>query len=374
MSYQPISISTANTTETNVKRFEKYIAETPLTLEKLRNIVPPVSLNVNGVSIVDASYVPLGLLLDSDANDPITQRSIDTARVFKVIFGDITTKVQGFVQQGDHPELLSIITVGVHADGTISVQGGRHRLTALATVIAASGLDLTSEEVRSIPVRVHLDNYSAEKVIADNCSRTVRKSENVSVQLQNLGIDPSDFNSILAGFSRPAKEVNPALLFVAFFVNAVNAQDADGTLNPAVAALSVETIADIAGSVISKFKTAYPAYKTGFNDSAWTTVVLKLAYNQLANSVNKVRETGVTNIARAASTVASSIVYDLKGNLGKEIGTPAPKVAKVKVTKEETADGEATPAKPKRERKSKASPATTEAPESSEVQEEAVPS
>jgi hypothetical protein len=340
--YKPFTVEQLGLKESDKTRLLGAIEARPLTLDGVAKLVPPVpTIMVNGTLQDISTYITLGELIDSLKNERITQRSIDPVRVTKVLIGDATAKIPGIVLLKDgvdtdgNPlvsELLEPIVVGVYADGEYLINSGRHRLTAILTYAKLSGIDVSSHDFRDTKIRVVYDAYSPRKVIAANSTRRVRKSEGNSVFLQENGVSPDDMNSILNAFTLAADSkspIRPANLFIAFFGLAMDRQENEGKLPPILDDLSPETIADIAGQVCSKFAAKYPGYKEGFKYPDWMQNLLKRAYLGLPSAIASVKAAHITNIARAAGTVANAIVFELP--VGREDGIPKPPEKEVKV-------------------------------------------
>ena len=367
MPYKPFALYDLKLSDARTKLLVQNLNKHPLsTPASIRALTPPTIVDSTDIN----TYMPIGRLIDSAEDDPIVQRSIDPSRVAKILLGDTVNGIPGILPTDDNPtpRLFDTMSVGYHEDGeTISLTSGRHRLTAILTAAKLSGLDVSSPEFRAVPISVHPETYSVYGVLAANATRAIRLSERVNSTAQLLGIELS-VEAIHSAFDRIGtgdKRLTVPLLYSAFFNLAVELEKREGTLNPVIASLSIETVADIGKLVVSATKSNYKAYAAGFKDGAWSREFMKLAYLALPEAVSNIRAAGVTEVARNAKLVAQAVVHILaREHFGKTIMPPTPKQRAVVPSPDANADAANADATvtPKRGRVSRAKQPTNPVP------------
>jgi hypothetical protein len=163
------------------KMIEHYAAN-PVTLENWQDYF---------VHPIYPKYIDLGTLIDSKLTAEFTQYDISSSRVINILFkgDDCFAKTRTFIQP---------MTVGVDAAQNIHLDGGRHRLCAMLTLLALSGFDIDTDAVRELQVPINYMPHSVLLMSTDNGSRAMSAQEKSAIKSQLLGIDTDDLDDICA--------------------------------------------------------------------------------------------------------------------------------------------------------------------------------
>lgn len=329
---QPINVSKYATEKENAVLLD-YFAKNPVTLAEFPTLFAPV--------LADDSKVTIGELIDSPINDLSEQNDIDDKRVLSYIISSTATnypfiKVRRFIRP---------IEVGVLNDGRICILGGRHRTVQYLTVALLSGIDINSEDFRSIEVPVFKTIYSAEYIVCSNKSRAVTKPEVVTISAASKGIDITDSGALLTALTE--KTLSATDVFCLLALNALDESEKLPTLVSELTRATYGQIFSSAASIIGRNK----AYRASLKDETWVAkcfgvlVDAKLvnvqdedgesrqavtySFSKLDKAVNQVKREGVTNLARSSAKIATYLVDSIKLPKPAAVTVKSAKVAEV---------------------------------------------
>lgn len=292
MSYQPLSADNFST-DSALKKFDKvtrYFTANPL---EVADVFPYHEQHVG-----QPFYVTMGELLDSHLNEEFTQYTV------------ISTRVLDILATGDHAFIKTLVfnkpmRVGYHAEdlqdgyplegSVFIITGGRHRFTAKLTAYALSGVDITTAEFRAMKVRVEPELYSLAAILTDNGSRSMNSGEKLNIGAQELGIDVTDSDDIIAGFV--AKKINKSKAFNLLFQCDVKTWKSEDDCPVDITELELNTAGLIGAKFINALSGIDPTQTARLKDAKHVQTVLTLAMEKLPSVLAGLKKKGTTNIA-----------------------------------------------------------------------------
>ena len=283
--YIPLTIS--EETEASIKKLAEEFNFQPYTEDGYISVSPKVYGDQSQLATVT-----MGQLIDSKSNETIKQADVDNTRVMALL--GLTNK--GSVSNTHKP--TSIIAQGILEPLSLAMpnevlDSGRHRLRAILTLFTALGLDVNSEEFRNSKIRVLQVPYNVQRFAAANKTRSVKPTEKANINLQAVGVNTEDADSLIKAVSEGLKKEALPLLFVKL------TEGSD---------LTELTRAQIATTVVSRINKAVGYRKVLAANPALYTQVFGILADHLPEAVNKTLKAGHTNMALAKADIAEHLI------------------------------------------------------------------
>lgn len=303
--------------------------------EAFDNIVTKLFTAAEGDSVYSVTIDKL-----ISAVTDVTQRDLIVNNVAKVLIGDF-----GLLK--GHP-LYRPLLVGRFPDGRISIDGGRHRLAAVVSLLRAYGFP--DEWILEVSLPCFVMNHKVDLIVHDNTSRGVTPYEltgiKVSSKLPDIDIrNPADvWKAYTAGAldGTPVTQRSNAmrLAFVA------NTEDSLGSI------LTADTRGKIASGLPNAFGKAFPEHKYALKDAQFLIKLMQFAEQALPEVIKKHQEMGVTILARATASLSNGVMIKLKDAVKSgTVKLPEKPQAVVKVTAEVAAKPKTSTTRSKKSKK-----------------------
>lgn len=314
---------------------------------------------IEGRSVV---WINLGDLLD--AEESVIQRDIQVNKVYSVLADS-----QYGILLGN--PIINPLIIGESLDENgdvdyIVVESGRHRISGTVTMAHLLGFD--EEEILEVQLPCFVMNANNKRIIAANKGRGCTKYEEIGIMLSEHGINVNDAANVWTAFvegripGTPTSQRSAAMRLI--YILSTSDEKLSG-------GLTEETRGSVAVALIKALKEQFPKdYKLIMDDNQFIVKVLNFAKSNLVEAVRVAKETmGVTNMARAHTTLAAIIAKNLKNQVAAgTIQLPKPVVKEVPAVKEPKQKTSAT----RTTKKSSVPQAEGDAPVNTEVATEGV--
>ncbi len=308
----------------------EYLSEFPVTVEDFwKTHQRPI---VAGVGMI----VPFGEVLDAAEGDELHQSPIIEGKVWSVLADSIKQGVPFVLRKpfvvGFMADQCETDDNGMYVPGDetpiVSVSGGRHRATAIYTLLKLS--KYSDEEIRNAEVVVLPEVYENKRQIAqavrdDNSSRSIAPTEKLGLKLQELEIDLSDEGLAEA---QASKELNTSELVGAYVLKLRSAYvagevaDEDGEvieLHPLTLQLGNATLIKLVQTAVAQAsKNLRGAAKQLLKQPEGLQTMVDIALSFVGDALDNWAEYAkknpskdVMNYQRNAAKVVSSILTDI---------------------------------------------------------------
>lgn len=286
-----------------------------------RELFDAITTHINSAISGDSVYhVSVRKLLDMV--ETVQQRELMVNNVAKLLVGDY-----GFLK--GHP-LYSPLVIGHVKDDEYSNDGGRHRLAAFITLL--KGYGFADEWILDATLPAIILKHNPIRIITDNTARGVTGWEKSGIAVSMQGINANNPKEVWKAFTEgnlegtsSAQRSNAMRLT---FVGMTNNNDAG---------LTAETRGKIATALPGAFSKAFDGMGYALKDHAFLVKLMAFASENLSLAVTRQKQAGVTNLARATTQIAYTIINELRSAVkeGKVRIPDKPKAEpKVKASKE----------------------------------------
>lgn len=302
VSVKDFTLNFSQLSDAQYKKFFGIIPRTPATESSPSEIdVPEVysrlldeTLGHDYGAAVD--FITIGTLFSLWEDTPV-QVPINPGKVLDVLVGDYG------LMKGFH--LVKPLVLGETPEGNLKLNGGRHRLCAIISMLKAG--DYTDEEILDVQLPAITLKDDLLMVIADNTARGATGNEKLRYRASSLGIDvnnPEDIVTKYVDGKFPATpSTNVSTLFKLLIL--LGTEDYDG--------ITDETKIAVMSGVLSEFKSQYPdAYKQFVVGKVLNLSLMNNFLNAvieaLPQAVADIKASGVTLIARQAKPIALNVM------------------------------------------------------------------
>lgn len=258
--------------------------------------------------------------------EPVVQVPIQVGKVFDVMNGEL-----GLLKGNS---LLKPLWIGVDYTNPDApeyvIQGGRHRLSALVSLFKM--YNVKDDYILSLEIPCFVTALNSLSILADNKSRGATKFETSGMRVSADGVNIRDPKELWVAYtSGRLSHLGTATTQRSNVMRLLFVLMTDE--NPC--GLTEETRGAIAAALPTQFGQKFPGEKYALKDNDFIVSLMEYSAENLESAVKRVKETGITNMARATTGLASTLMHKLSQD--KAIKIPAKPVKEPKTVKEAAA-------------------------------------